>query len=486
MKKSQITIFLVLGIIILIVFGMAWMVSNRLALEVDSSVFEVPEEIAPFEAFIQECLEQTTDRVLYKVMQEGGQGILRQSNDEKKYVIYENKIIPIYYRYDGATPQNYIAPISQLEQEISYRISSEIGICLSGFEHISRTGYELIMRPYSIETIITDSGETRVIFVTNFTLKREDFSYTTRDFTYGAESNILFFLLFAEEIIEEIKFTGNNSFQDLFALFLSREYNITFTKVNNKDSTIYLLLEKKSTTPRYYGSNDTFNFALQYDWKEIYNPYYHEMHTYPPEAEFEFILNETFAAHLRNNFTEFMWDITSYFPGYNPPGENPDADTHWFLGYSQEFDVNYKGEIYPYFFPIIGENKILAKAFTLANTEEYELKKFIIHARFEEELEPIVYYANESIAFRGFNHYERITALNHDGSPVTLSWKGPEELLSMKCDGYLILDENTGEMYGYITADPGIYTLEITAHGTKTKEFNKTLIITGDYELDCE
>lgn len=510
MKKGQISIFIIVGLILIAVFGGLWMIAEQMT--IDTSV----EDVAPLiernviDSFIQECLEQSTDTVLNNIIQEGGMGFLRTSNVSNKIrQEYELNVgqgiirsyAPYYYRFNGVQKIILLPTKERLNSEIAYRISSDWAKCLRGFEDFPQEEYMVTMKPYGIQANITDTGAIRVFLRTNFILEREGFTAMTGNFTYEVQSNLGIFLNITQEIMNEINETGNNSFPDIFALLLTRQYNMSYFnatdtnynltllnysyyKISDKDSKYTVIMQRPSIIPRFRGLMDRFPVVYQFNWTELYKP--------PANAVISqtiplgnWILNETYAANRINNFTGITWDITSYFPGFTPPGPNPSDDTHFYNIYSENFDILYTGKIYPYYFPNIGTNEMIVRAFELTNAENEVFKKFTLNVAYDQIYPPEILFPNTTVGFSGFTYYERVLAYNLDGTPVKYFMNIPPELRNMPCGGYMYIVPDTGEIAGYITAPPGNYTLTIAVNGTQLVAVNTTLIVGGNYNFEC-
>jgi hypothetical protein len=482
MKRSQISIFILVGLLVAV---LAVVVILTRTIDLDASQMQVgrPDEAIPFESFIQVCLEETTDAVLHSIIKEGGQPLLYRNKNQRQ-ISYLSA--PVYYISDGASGISYLPSTSDLELDLSYRIASEISACLSGFEFFSRTGYRLIVKPYEVSTTLTSQGTIQVLLDTSYELRREDMSYTTGLFTYETKSNIQFFLSMVQSIITEMDVLGNNTFPDIHTVFLSLAYDFNYTKMSQKNSTLFLFFEKPSITSRYIGTMDIFPAVFVFNWSHLYIPPNTSLSEIPVFNSFEWVLPDSFGSHLVNNFSDSIWDITSYFPDYVPPNPNPGLDLDFFSGYSENFDLLYTGNIYPYYFPDLGPNTIIVKAYSLENSSRYTFGQFIINTRFSDIVPLTIMSGNTSQAFRGFHYYERIIARSHDGSPLRYQLLAPVTLTEMDCGGYLEIDRDTGEIGGYITALPGSYPLRvIISSDHREKNLDMTLHISGNYELDC-
>tara|TARA_Y100000310_G_scaffold251806_1_gene258426 strand:+ start:1118 stop:3880 length:2763 start_codon:yes stop_codon:yes gene_type:complete len=188
-KKSQVTIFLIVAVVLLLAAGIFFLLNQR---SQTISVVErelikqdqISSEFQPISTFISECLTNTADLALIKVGQTGGYVSLDNpllngnANLEGLYVDYikdtSDKIV--YWRYydkpfnrfrSKAPPLEGDAPDS-ITNQISNYIESEIDSCLNNFESFQDQGFTFETLPKKAITTLTD---TEVAILLEFPVK---------------------------------------------------------------------------------------------------------------------------------------------------------------------------------------------------------------------------------------------------------------------------------------------------------------------------
>lgn len=148
-KRGQITVFIVIGIILLIAVGL--FITFRFLLMPEPTI-TVPEEVAPVKEFIDICLEQTlTDAVVLAGIQGGYTTLpddLRQSPYGHLPVAGEFKT-PMWY-YSGSTR---IPEIFEIEDSLNSYIEQNLDLCLQNFTGIEAYNVESTIEAQVLTTI---------------------------------------------------------------------------------------------------------------------------------------------------------------------------------------------------------------------------------------------------------------------------------------------------------------------------------------------
>lgn len=141
-KKAQVTIFIIMGIIIV-----AGVVSFVMVKQTD--ITRLTPETEKIYNFVQGCINQAGIDTIFMVGEKGG---YYDSNFDE---------LPYYYA-DGKT---YVPTKEQIEQEISFGLPFEISVCINDFENFP--DYEIASEEPIIQTEILDN---QVIIKTNYPL----------------------------------------------------------------------------------------------------------------------------------------------------------------------------------------------------------------------------------------------------------------------------------------------------------------------------
>ena len=157
MKKGQVTLFIILGIVILIVIGALF---GLRALSVNSKLYEqggksisVPTQLKPVTNVISDCIENVAVEGLNIMGLQGGyidipQDIIpRGSLNVFSNSLYINKNIRVpYWSYESVSgiPKQQIPTIKEMENSLSSYVNTNLEDCFSGDIEIFRSqGYEI-------------------------------------------------------------------------------------------------------------------------------------------------------------------------------------------------------------------------------------------------------------------------------------------------------------------------------------------------------
>ena len=146
-KKGQVTIFIIIAILIIGAVILFFTFKGTLRKEV------VTTETAPIKNFVDECLEETAEEVIYKVGQGGGYYFPPKESTETgiAYYLINNK--------------SYIPSKEKVESEISFFVSEKLFFCTRNF--VDFPEYEI--EQGEIQTI-TEIGENEVKLNVNYPL----------------------------------------------------------------------------------------------------------------------------------------------------------------------------------------------------------------------------------------------------------------------------------------------------------------------------
>ena len=168
-KKAQLTIFIILGIALLIGALIFWYVQSRKAEITEIPVIaEVPEVLDPVYSYIKNCLSLVTQQAISAVAGQGGyadplaSGF--QTNDISpteasavRFTFGSDIIIPYWIHAEGSNANNCQDCVFQnhrpflyatrgtpsLQDEIKKYIEQNIDICLANFQEIKNQGYAI-------------------------------------------------------------------------------------------------------------------------------------------------------------------------------------------------------------------------------------------------------------------------------------------------------------------------------------------------------
>ncbi len=165
MRKGQITIFVILALVILIIAGLTYyFVYKAKTTQVIPERSSVPENLKALQSFIEGCIEQVGQEGIIKLGAHGGyidpydeylsgRSFIKnpyiQSESDLAYVSADNPDTSVAYWYYSFTEGNCIncqmmsqAPfIDEMERQLSLYISENIGQCLNNFTAFKAQGF---------------------------------------------------------------------------------------------------------------------------------------------------------------------------------------------------------------------------------------------------------------------------------------------------------------------------------------------------------
>jgi hypothetical protein len=253
MKKGQITTYIILGVVVLIIiagglFYASTQTKEELNIEKTSNTGSVKE-------FITNCIDQVGTKGVFFIAKRGGyydkvlEGYTR-----------DEILIPYYYK-NGVT--NF-PELSVVESELGIYVEKQLDSCLLGFGSYKNQGYDIETEEIVAETKINENDVLVTINMPTTIIRGEE---TTEldSFSNTINFNLHEKYTWAEEIIIEQE--SNNNFFPLGYITKLAEHN-KFTYLINYVGDDSIILD---ITPidKYKGEQFTYTFALKYDWSEI-------------------------------------------------------------------------------------------------------------------------------------------------------------------------------------------------------------------------
>ncbi len=159
LKKSQITAFIILGIIILGIAGL--IIYVRQIRQLTPATPEAPRvtiEAQPLQTFVDSCLERVGENGFLTVGLPGGHVTVPD-----KYLETELVVIPYFY-YEG---QRNILTLEKVGEQLGIYIKLFLPVCLDNFNTFRAEGYDITTGQITTETIF---GEKETIINLNYPL----------------------------------------------------------------------------------------------------------------------------------------------------------------------------------------------------------------------------------------------------------------------------------------------------------------------------
>jgi len=126
-KRGQVTVFIIVGVIILAVAGLTYLLVNLSTEErlISESEKALPAEMASVQNYVESCLEQTLEKALIATGKQGGYYVLPEYSSTKAHI---DAPFYVYHNVDK------MPGIERIEQEVSVYIEDQLLFCLQNFQ----------------------------------------------------------------------------------------------------------------------------------------------------------------------------------------------------------------------------------------------------------------------------------------------------------------------------------------------------------------
>ena len=243
-NKGQITIFILLGLIILIGFGLVLYLKSGKAKEVEiKKISELPLSLAPIKNYIDLCIEEVAVPGIYLLANKGG-----YIYDYEKVLLTEN-VQPAYHlEFDNETSPTK----GFMENELSKFISDSLKLCINDFQDFKSYEFE-----YGKSDVKVNIEKEKVTVNINYpiTIIKGNAKTTISEFRNSFPIRLGHVLDVKNKVLKNIK---GNDFIDLDFLSLHDvEINIL---PYDKENIIYSIFDNKSDIKN---APFIFNFAVK-------------------------------------------------------------------------------------------------------------------------------------------------------------------------------------------------------------------------------
>jgi len=270
LKRGQVTIFIVVGLIIFSVFAGITLLLKQTTLS-SLPTEKVPAEVAPVKSFVENCLEKTAHEGLYLLGQQGGYYELEQESPELFYfnlfpIIYaenNSRLEPVLRPYYFSEQGKNFPSLQKIESELSKYLQENLPFCLNQFNDFKEL--------YEIKTgeLIASAnffyGQT--LLELNYPLQ---ITYRQKDFSLNHfKVNLNFDFLEKYELVEKMIQEQEINLRQVplgYLTNLAYEHDFTFETITFADAPIiqfdFIFTEDFGEKPYIYA------FMIKYDWNE--------------------------------------------------------------------------------------------------------------------------------------------------------------------------------------------------------------------------
>ena len=193
MKRGQTTVFIIIGIIILVSVGTFFYVNKavkerQLEAERERSLL-VPQQIEPIKNFIEACIDQVSRDGVNIIGLQGGYANLpedvfasaSQNIFSNSLQIFRNLKVPYwYYEKASGVQESQKLTIKQIEQELNNYVNENLAECVDGVRVFESQGYELNIGEVNTKSEIKqDSVEIEIDYPMQVSFKDVGFNFNS-------------------------------------------------------------------------------------------------------------------------------------------------------------------------------------------------------------------------------------------------------------------------------------------------------------------
>ena len=230
-KRGQITVVIILGIVMLLLFGIIsysvgyfWQGKEKSSMTLNTE---------PVKTYIESCLKKVGEDGLIFVGKHGGYVILPPQSDSLF-------LLP-YYLHGN---ESYVIPKTELENQLSFYVKEELPFCLKNFLIFTEQGYELNWGKIKTTTSVT---ETKVHFNLDLpvTLIKGGVSKEMNTFSSFVPSRIFIIRQMAEDFLNEQKKNSSLVCISCFTNTLKKNLRIE-SYFLGEDNIMFIVIDEKS------------------------------------------------------------------------------------------------------------------------------------------------------------------------------------------------------------------------------------------------
>lgn len=303
-KRGQITIFIILGIVIIMAVSLVLFLNQS---KVSDEVSDQNLQTMPIKAYIESCINQIGQEAAYFTALQGG-----YYQTPLPYESYSYIKIPIYWDVN----QEKIPTKNIIESEILNYIKNNLQNCLNNFSVFKEQGFDIETGEINGEVTITARDVTfNIKYPIN--VKRENSETQLKDFFARTNLNFDEKYQYALRIMEEQKKTPD-SIPIGYITNLAYENNFIFETITlDQNTVLFTLIFSQDTNNK--GQPFIYSFINRYDWSGLEFTQIVNVEPIPT-----FVINESqlFSYQVRatgNNIT--FTDYTDLFDIYPKTGE---------------------------------------------------------------------------------------------------------------------------------------------------------------------
>ncbi len=251
--KSQVTVFIIIGIVVLLVVLFGSIVVKLVSEEKINGQYDTE----PIKNFVESCIEKTGRNAISFTALRGG-----YYNTPNPKELYSSVRIPLYWEVN----ESKVPDRETVENEVFLYIKENLPGCLEDFADFDEYGFQLDAGEINGNVII---AEEKTSFELDYplTISRENYVFHSDEFF--AKTDIGYYKIYqlAEKIIQEQK-KNPDSFPVGFVTDLAFENDFIFETMNLDDNTVLLVLifDQHINHKR---QPLVYSFISRYNWTDL-------------------------------------------------------------------------------------------------------------------------------------------------------------------------------------------------------------------------
>jgi len=184
-KRGQVTIYIILGIVILVVFGLIFFLRNEIVkndFQSQLARVKVPEQIQPIKNYVDECLEETIMSGARNIASKGGylevpfedvpRSVLNPFSNSLE--LGSSGVAYWYYKSANNLDKTQVPTIESMEEDLEEYINDNFDFCLKGLDRYWEEGFEISYEEDVTSEVNIEDSHIEVKVFTPTDIKKDD------------------------------------------------------------------------------------------------------------------------------------------------------------------------------------------------------------------------------------------------------------------------------------------------------------------------
>ncbi len=246
-KRGQVTLFIILGLIIIIILGIIFYFKSIIFSNSDQEKYSsISPQIKTIDEYINNCVKTVGEESILLIGQQSGYYKLPEKSTENSiaYYLYKEKLIP---------------PLSTIENSISSYVNVNLDSCIKNFTDIK--GFKFKAEKVSAKASIKDKTVIlNVDYPVKITKAKSEYQLSEFKSVIPVRLGIIYNVTF-NIVNEQLKDNNNICLTCLVNIGNNNDLKINLANYGN-DTIIFTILDEKSVINN---QPYEFNFAIKYE-----------------------------------------------------------------------------------------------------------------------------------------------------------------------------------------------------------------------------